>query len=457
MLTAIAIGAFALLFLGIPMWMIFMVMAIAAMTWQGVSMDVVVQGLTGTINNLVLLSVPGFIFAGSVMGRGGMATRLINWISSFLGPVPGGMALTTVSAAELFGAISGSSAATVAALGNVLYGGLRRLGYDERFSLGLITSSGAIAIIIPPSITMILFSVMTNASVGKLFLAGFIPGIIVGICAAVYCVWYALRHKITEGRQWRLTEMLRTSREVIWTLGAPIIIFGGIYGGFATPTEASMLVSVYAVLVSVFIYRELTWRDVWAITRETAQLSAKLFIIVAAAGVFSWVLAAENVPQTMVGFIDGLDLQPWMVLLLHQCDPADRRHVHGPEFGGRPVRAAALADRAARRRRFDPFRHHLHGQPGGRHVLAAVRAQHLRQLQHLQGAVDAGGERPGAVLFHLPDRARLHHLHPQAVVVPAGAAVQVSRLPGAGRRSCMAAIAAARLTGGPLTPYHPRI
>jgi C4-dicarboxylate transporter DctM subunit len=315
-LAAIAIGAFALLFLGIPMWMIFMVMAIAAMTWQGVSMDVVVQGLTGTINNLVLLSVPGFIFAGSVMGRGGMATRLINWISSFLGPVPGGMALTTVSAAELFGAISGSSAATVAALGNVLYGGLRRLGYDERFSLGLITSSGAIAIIIPPSITMILFSVMTNASVGKLFLAGFIPGVVVGICAAVYCVGYALRHKITEGRQWRLNEMLRTSREVIWTLGAPIIIFGGIYGGFATPTEAAMLVSVYAVLVSVFVYRELTWRDVWAITRETAQLSAKLFIIVAAAGVFSWVLAAENVPQTMVGFIDGLDLQPWMVLLL---------------------------------------------------------------------------------------------------------------------------------------------
>jgi C4-dicarboxylate transporter DctM subunit len=204
----------------------------------------------------------------------------------------------------------------VAALGNVLYGGLRRLGYDERFSLGLITSSGAIAIIIPPSITMILFSVMTNASVGKLFLAGFIPGVLVGICAAVYCVWYAMRHKITEGRQWRLNEMLRTSREVIWTLGAPIIIFGGIYGGFATPTEASMLVSVYAVLVSVFIYRELTWRDVWAITRETAQLSAKLFIIVAAAGVFSWVLAAESVPQTMVGFIDGLDLQPWMVLLL---------------------------------------------------------------------------------------------------------------------------------------------
>ncbi len=316
MLTAIAIGAFALLFLGIPMWMIFMVLAIAAMTWQGVSMEVVVQGLTGTINNLVLLSVPGFIFAGSVMGRGGMATRLINWISSFLGRVPGGMALTTVSAAELFGAISGSSAATVAALGNVLYGALRRLGYDERFSLGLITSSGAIAIIIPPSITMILFSVMTNASVGKLFLAGFIPGLVVGACAAVYCVWYALRHRITEGRRWSLTEMARTSREVFWTLGAPIIIFGGIYGGFATPTEAAMVVSVYAVLVSVYVYRELTWRDVWEITRETAQLSAKLFIIVAAAGVFSWVLAAENVPQTMVGFIEGMEFQPWMVLLL---------------------------------------------------------------------------------------------------------------------------------------------
>jgi C4-dicarboxylate transporter DctM subunit len=315
-LAVIAIGAFALLFVGIPLWMIFMVMAIAAMTWQGVSMEVVVQGLTGTINNLVLLSVPGFIFAGSVMGRGGMATRLINWISAFLGRVPGGMALTTVSAAELFGAISGSSAATVAALGNVLYRGLRRLGYDERFSLGLITSSGAIAIIIPPSITMILFSVMTNASVGQLFLAGFIPGIVVGLCAAVYCVWYAFRHKITEGRTWSGAEILHTSREVIWTLGAPIIIFGGIYGGFTTPTEAAMVVSVYAVIVSVLVYRELTWREVWAITRETAQLSAKLFIIVAAAGVFSWVLAAESVPQTMVGVIDRLDLPPWMVLLL---------------------------------------------------------------------------------------------------------------------------------------------
>jgi C4-dicarboxylate transporter, DctM subunit len=315
-LAVIAIGAFALLFVGIPLWMIFMVMAIAAMTWQGVSMEVVVQGLTGTINNLVLLSVPGFIFAGTVMGRGGMATRLINWISAFLGRVPGGMALTTVSAAELFGAISGSSAATVAALGNVLYRGLRRLGYDERFSLGLITSSGAIAIIIPPSITMILFSVMTNASVGQLFLAGFIPGIVVGLCAAVYCVWYAFRHKITEGRTWNAAEMLRTSREVIWTLGAPIIIFGGIYGGFTTPTEAAMVVSVYAVIVSVLVYRELTWREVWAITRETAQLSAKLFIIVAAAGVFSWVLAAESVPQTMVGVVDRLDLPPWMVLLL---------------------------------------------------------------------------------------------------------------------------------------------
>jgi C4-dicarboxylate transporter DctM subunit len=245
-----------------------------------------------------------------------MATRLINWISAFLGRVPGGMALTTVSAAELFGAISGSSAATVAALGNVLYRGLRRLGYDERFSLGLIASSGAIAIIIPPSITMILFSVMTNASVGRLFLAGFIPGIVVGLCAAVYCVWYAVRHKITEGRTWNAGEMLRSSREVIWTLGAPIIIFGGIYGGFTTPTEAAMVVSVYSVVVSVLIYRELTWREVWAITRETAQLSAKLFIIVAAAGVFSWVLAAESVPQTMVGLVDRLDLPPWAVLLL---------------------------------------------------------------------------------------------------------------------------------------------
>lgn len=315
MLTVIAIAAFALLLIGLPMWMIFLVLAVSAMTWQGISMEVVVQGLTGTINNLVLLSVPGFIFAGTVMSRGGMAVRLINWISAFLGRVPGGMALTTISAAELFGAISGSSAATVATLGNVLGRGLNSMGYGERFSLGLITSSGAIAIIIPPSITMILFAVMTNASIGNLFIAGIIPGLTVGLCAAVYCVWYAWRHKVASDRTWSAAEMLRTSRDVVWTLGAPIIIFGGIYGGFATPTEAAMVVSVYAVIVSVFIYRDLGWRDIWAITHETAQLSAKLFIIVAAAGVFSWILAAEAVPQKLVGFIDGLQLSPWMVLL----------------------------------------------------------------------------------------------------------------------------------------------
>jgi len=311
-----AVAAFVLLIIGIPIWMIFLILAIAAMLWQGVSMEVVVQGLTGNINNLVLLAVPGFIFAGNVMGRGGMANRLINWVSALIGRVPGGMSLTTITAAELFGAISGSSSATVAALGQVLYKGLLKDGYGERFSLGLITSSGAIAIIIPPSITMILFSVMTNASIGRLFLAGFVPGIVVGLCAAVYCVWFALRNNISSGRTWSLAEIARTSREVVWTLGAPIVIFVGIYGGFMTPTEASMVVSVYAVIVSVFVYRELSWAGIWAITRETAQLSAKVFIIVAASGVFSWVLTANAVPQSIVAHIDNLDLSPAMVLLM---------------------------------------------------------------------------------------------------------------------------------------------
>nr|WP_281351653.1 TRAP transporter large permease [Propylenella binzhouense] len=302
--------------LGIPMWMIFLLMAITAMQWEGVSMEVVIQGLTGGINQLVLLAVPGFIFAGSVMGQGGMALRLVNWISALLGRVPGGMSLTTVAAAELFGAISGSSAATVAALGKILYQALLNNGYGRHFSIGLITSAGAIAIIIPPSITMILFSVMTDASVGKLFLAGVLPGIVVGLAAMAYCVWYALRHRITSGRTWDLGEIARTSREVLWTLGAPAVIFVGIYGGFATPTEAAMAVSAYAVFVSVFIYRELSWRQVWSITRDTARLTAKVFIIVAASSVFSWILTADQIPLKMVAFIEQYQLSPIVLLLL---------------------------------------------------------------------------------------------------------------------------------------------
>lgn len=315
MLTTVFVSAFVLLLLGIPMWLIFLVLAIGAMSWQGVSMEVVVQGLTGTINKLVLLAVPGFIFAGGVMGEGGMSARLISWLSALLGRVPGGMSITTVAAAEVFGAISGSSSATVAALGKILYPALVKEGYGEKFSLGLITSSGAIAIIIPPSITMILFAVMSNASLGKLYLAGFIPGLVVGLCAVVYCVGYAMRHKITSGRVWDMGEIVRTTRAVGWTLGAPMLIFVGIYGGFMTPTEASMAVSVYAVIVSVFVYKELTWKEVWVITRETALLSAKVFIIVAASGVFSWLLTAEAVPQKMVGAVEAMQLSPVMILL----------------------------------------------------------------------------------------------------------------------------------------------
>lgn len=296
--------------------MIFLLMAITAMTWQGVSMEVVVHGLSGGIDNLVLLAVPGFIFAGAVMGQGGMAARLINWISALVGRVPGGMSVTAVAAAELFGAISGSSSATVAALGNILYQALLKNGYSERFALGLITSSGAIAIIIPPSIAMILFSVMSDASIGKLFLAGILPGLLVGACAIIYCVWYAVKHKVASGRTWDLREITRTSREVIWTLGAPAVIFVGIYGGFTTPTEAAMAVSVYAVIISVFVYRELTWRQIWSITRETARLSAKVFVIVAASSVFSWILTADEVPQKLVHLIDGMHLTPMMMLLL---------------------------------------------------------------------------------------------------------------------------------------------
>lgn len=316
MLVTIGIGAFVLLFLGVPIWMIFLTIASAGIAMSGVSMEVVVQGLSGSINKLVLLAIPGFIFAGGIMGKGGMSARLINWLSALIGRVPGGLALTTVAGAEVFGAISGSSAATVAALGKILYPALRTNGYSERFSLGLITSSGAIAMIIPPSITMILFSVMTNASVGKLFLAGVLPGVVVGLCAATYCIWYALKHKIASGRKWSLAEIVRTTREVSWTMGAPVLIFVGIYGGYMTPTEASMAVSVYAVLVCVYVYRELTWKDVWEITRETSLLSAKIFIIVAAAGVFSWILTAEAVPDKIGGLIDGLGLSPVMVLLM---------------------------------------------------------------------------------------------------------------------------------------------
>jgi C4-dicarboxylate transporter, DctM subunit len=313
---AMALIPFTLLALGVPIFVILLVTSIVLLTFfVPVPFTVVPQTMFGSIDKFSLLAVPFFIFAGEVMGQGGISERLIRWVQSMFGGVRGSLALTTVGTCEFFGAISGSSPATVAAVGRLMYPALRADGYDEKFSLGLVTSSGAIASIIPPSILMILYGAAAEQSVAALFIGGVFPGILIGIFTAIYIVVRARGepHRPREGFRWMT--FWRSTREGVWALGAPVVILGSIYTGICTPTEAAGIAGIYGILVTRYVYRDITWGRLYDIAVSSAFLTAQIMIIVAASGVFSWLLTISGVPQTVVAVIQALNAPPWVMLV----------------------------------------------------------------------------------------------------------------------------------------------
>ena len=313
---AMALVPFVLLALGLPVFLILLVTAIVLLAFfVNVPFTVIPQMMFGSIDKFALLAVPFFIFAGEVMGQGGISDRLIRWVRSMFGGVRGSLALTTVGTCEFFGAISGSSPATVAAVGRLMYPALRADGYEEKFALGLVTSSGAIASIIPPSILMILYGAAAEQSVAALFIGGVFPGLLIGVLTALYIVVYARRQRLARRAGFRWGTFWRSTREGVWALGAPVVILGSIYTGICTPTEAAGIAGVYGILVTRYVYRDITWARLWGIAVGSAFLTAQIMIIVAASGVFSWLLTISGVPQTVVGAIQGLEAPPWLLLV----------------------------------------------------------------------------------------------------------------------------------------------
>lgn len=280
--------------------------------WQSIP-----QFIFGGLDHYSLLAVPFFIFAGDIMGAGGISARIILWLDSMIGRLRGGLAYTTVAAAEFFGAISGSSTATVAAVGGMMYPELIKRGHGKRFSLGLVTSSGAIAVIIPPSITMILYGASSGQSIVKLFAAGIVPGLLIGALIMVFIYFRNFGESSeTAGAAASLREILSRTYHGAWAIGTPAIILGGIYSGVFTPTESGAVACIYGLLVSRFVYRELTWSLFWNTAKQSTILSSKLMIIVACSGLLSWALTLSGAADALVSLVSSHGYSQFTVLLL---------------------------------------------------------------------------------------------------------------------------------------------
>lgn len=306
-----------LLALGFPIYILFLAASAVALTLVvRVPPTVIVQTMFGSLDVFALIAVPFFIFFGEIIARGGISKRLINWFVSLCGGLPGSLALATLGATEVFSAMSGASAAATAAIGRTMYPALLASGYQQRFAAGLMTSVGSIDVVIPPSIAMILYGASAQESVALLYLAGFVPGILIGAFLALYIVFHALRNRVPVTSGFRWPNFLRATRQVLWSLGAPLLILGGIYSGIFTPTEAAGIAVVYAMVVSVALHRDLKVRDLWQIAADSAILTAHIMVIVAASGVFSWLLTVSGIPQAIIAWINNLAIPPWAVMLV---------------------------------------------------------------------------------------------------------------------------------------------
>jgi len=269
-----------------------------------------------TMEQFTLLAIPFFILAGNFLTTGGVAKRMINFAVAAVGHLPGGLAIASVLACMLFAAVSGSSPATVVAIGSIVIAGMVRVGYSQAFATGVIVNAGTLGILIPPSIVMVVYAAATETSVGRLFMAGVIPGILLG-SALMVAIYVAARIKNLP-RQPRAswTERLVSFRDAMWGLLLIFIVMGGIYGGVFTPTEAAAVAAVYAFVAAVFIYRDLKLTDVPRVLTESARVTVMLMFIIANAFLFAHVLTTAQIPQAIARTLIEAQLAPWQFLVI---------------------------------------------------------------------------------------------------------------------------------------------
>jgi C4-dicarboxylate transporter DctM subunit len=277
--------------------------------------NILSQRLFTGLESFPLLAVPFFVLSGTFLTEGKIAARLIRLAQALVGWMPGGLAMASVVACALFATISGSSPATVVAIGSIMLPAMLAQGYPKSFGVGVIATSGSLGILIPPSIVMIIYAVSTSESAGKLFIAGIVPGLLLAACLMFVTYLTARRRGLTAQRCVGAAELWKALRESLWGLLLVVIIMGGIYGGVFTPTEAAAVAAVYAFVAACFIYRDLPLRRVPATLLKAANTSAMLMFIISSAILFTFLLTYEQIPQALSQWVTDRQLDPWMFLI----------------------------------------------------------------------------------------------------------------------------------------------
>lgn len=305
-----------LLAIGVPIGISTGLSAMLFMHFEaGRSYGAIIQAMFSGVDSFALMAIPFFIFAGDIMLKGGVSKRLINFAKKLIGWTNGGLPITGVISSMFFAALSGSAPATVAAIGGIMIPSMEEAKYEKRFSVGLMCAAGSLGIIIPPSITLLVYGVISEQSIAQLFLAGIMPGILIGLILMVAAYIISRKQPYQKEPFPKLGEVFHSLRSSFWGLMMPIIVLGGIYLGVFTPTESAAVAVVYSLVVSLFVYKELKFSEVMAIARKSVTISAVIMFIIANATVLSRYLTFRKVPTMLAEFILQYASTPFTLLL----------------------------------------------------------------------------------------------------------------------------------------------
>ncbi len=308
---------FALMLFGVP---VAVALGTTTLVTSFIFTDMDLMGVSSKIfdglNKYTLMAITMFILAGSLLSKGSSASRIIEFAKTLVGHLPGGLPIAAILASIIFAAVSGSSPATVAAIGSVMYGAIKQAGYNEQFAIGTIATSGTLGILIPPSIVFIVYGVTADQSIGKLFMAGVIPGLMIGAMMMIATYILAKRSGFKSTQRASFKEQFKAFKDAFWALMIIVIVIGGIYGGIFTPTEAGAFSVMYALFISVFVYKDTRFKDLHKIILDSAQTSSMIFFIIANAMLFAHFLTDEQIPQHITQMILEANVGPLMFLLI---------------------------------------------------------------------------------------------------------------------------------------------